>query len=66
MQNGTNGRGYFKTMTTQQLRRYNEIPGYTPSQIEAMKDPIIKSEWQASVKAWLEKWEGIKVKVIAQ
>ena len=46
-------------MTADQIRRYNEIPGYTPAQVEAMKDPVIKAEWQKGVQDWLDKWEGL-------
>jgi hypothetical protein len=36
---------------------YYRVPGYTPEQVEAMKDPIILTAWQKGVKDWLDKWE---------
>ena len=47
----------YPMMTADQLRRYHEIPGYTPAQVEDMKDPVIKAAWNQQREEWLEKWE---------
>jgi hypothetical protein len=30
---------------------------YTPEDVEAMKDPIIKAQWEKQRQEWLEKWK---------
>jgi hypothetical protein len=55
MLQGTQGKGYYKTDPINQ--KYYTGKGYTPEQVEAMKDPVILAAWQKGVKDWLDKWE---------
>ena len=63
MLSGTKDGQYYKTepyATLKQKLDYLNVPGWTPQQIEAMKDPKIKAEWEKQRKEWLDKWEQNK------
>ena len=39
--------------------KYDHTIYYTAEDVEKMKDPVIKAEWQKGVQDWLDKWEGL-------
>jgi hypothetical protein len=56
MLQGTRDGRYYKTDPVS-IKNYYRVPGYSPEQVEKMKDPTILAAWQKGVKDWIDKWE---------